>query len=189
MNAHGIALVASGSFPGSCTLDKITQEMFYILYIARYHVKIMRCRLDYARRVPECFCLQILLWERKKEWSALKQGDCHSIVCSVSSVCILISTSNKYCIFSYLDICRYFGLLELPQQCASYLLFHLPNLCFHSKVCGYLCMYCLNAVSYNILCQFIFSFPVFSNFKRWMIAFALKCIRTHFFAGKRLFWE
>ena len=107
LNAHGIASITSGSFPGSCTLDKITQEIFYILYIARYHVKIMRCWLDYARRAPECFCLQILLWERKKEWSALKQGDCHFIVCSVSSVCILISTSNKYRNFSYLDICRY----------------------------------------------------------------------------------
>ena len=49
---------------------------------------------------------------RKKESFAFKQGDCPFIVCSVSSVCILISTSNKYRNFSYLDICRYFGFVR-----------------------------------------------------------------------------
>ena len=44
---------------------------------------------------------------RKKERFAFKQGDYHFIVCSASFVCILISTSNKYRSFSYLDICRY----------------------------------------------------------------------------------
>ena len=33
LNAHGIASIASGGFPGSCTLDKITQKIFHIQYI------------------------------------------------------------------------------------------------------------------------------------------------------------
>ena len=49
---------------------------------------------------------------RKKESFAFKQGDCHFIVCSVSSVCILIFLSNKYHSFSYLDIYHYFGFVR-----------------------------------------------------------------------------
>ena len=48
----------------------------------------------------------------KNKRFSFKQGDCHFLVFSVSSVCILISTSNKYRSFSYLDICRYFGVVR-----------------------------------------------------------------------------
>ena len=112
LNAHGIASITSGSFPGSCTLDKITQEIFYILYIDTLPCKNYALLVIVCARRPECFCLQVLLWERKKEWFAFKQGDCLFIVCSVSSLCIFISTSNKYCNFSYSDICRHFGFVK-----------------------------------------------------------------------------
>ena len=97
----------------------------------------MYCCLQYERGTLNvsvyrfCFCS--------------KRGNCHFVVCSFSSVSILISTSNKYHSFSYSDICHCFGFVRTT----SFSLFRLSNLCFHSKACSYICN-CLNAVCYNI---------------------------------------
>ena len=52
-------------------------------------------------RVSKLYCLNILLWERRKKWFALNEAAV--IVSSVSSACILISTSSKYCNVRYLN--------------------------------------------------------------------------------------
>ena len=49
---------------------------------------------------------------KKEKVICFKRDDGHFIVFSVSFVCILISTSNKYRSFSYLDICHYFGFVR-----------------------------------------------------------------------------
>ena len=77
---------------------------------------------------------------RKKESFAFKQGGCHFIICSVSNVCILISTSNKYRNFSYLDICRYFVFVRAVSAVRFVFIISSSYLSFHSKACGYLFM-------------------------------------------------
>ena len=77
---------------------------------------------------------------RKKESFAFKQGGCHFIICSVSYVCLLISTSNKYHNFSYLDICRDFVFVRTISAVRFVFIISSSYLSFHSKACGYLFM-------------------------------------------------
>ena len=84
-------------------------------------------------RSPERFCLLILLWERKKKWFALSEA-----------IVILWFILFRPCAFSFplpentavlvfYRCLTILVLLERPQQGDSFLLFRLPNLCFHSK--------------------------------------------------------
>ena len=84
-----------------------------ILYSIYWHVTLLNLFVvGYSMRTEPWMLPFTDFALRKKKPSALKQGDCHFIVCSVSSVCIFISTSNKYRNFSYLDICCYFGFVR-----------------------------------------------------------------------------
>ena len=107
-NAHPIAGIASSSFPESCSLDKSTQEIFFISWIDTF-IFFKPCIVGYSMNVESWTFLPTDFALRKKEKViCFERGDCHFIVCSVSSVCIFISTSNKYRSFSYLDIYHYF---------------------------------------------------------------------------------
>ena len=140
-----------------------TRNIFYSIY---WQVILLKfCVVGYSTNAEHWMFLFTEFALRKKDWFAFKQDDCHLIVCSVSSVCILISTLNKYRNFSYLDICRYFGFVGTNS--AVRLVFIIsssqPMLSFESVrniTSIYLCK-CLNAVSYNID---VFSVTVKNNF-------------------------
>ena len=105
LNADRIAGIAFSSFPGSCSLNKSTQEIFFTFI---YLLKL--CIVVYSMDVePRTFLFTDFALRKKEKVICFKRGNCHFIVCSVSSVCILISTSNKYRSFSYWDIYHYFG--------------------------------------------------------------------------------
>ena len=87
------------------------RKKYFVFYILTRYLVIL-CAVGYSMHAEPWMFLFIDFALRKKEWFAFKQGDCHIIVCSVSSVCILIFISNKYRNFSYFDICRYFGLVR-----------------------------------------------------------------------------
>ena len=108
LNAHRIAGIAFSSFPGSCSLDKSTQEIFFTsIYLLRL------CTVVYSMDAePQTFLFTNFALRKKEKVICFKRGNYPSIVCYVSSVCILISTSNKYCSFSYLDIYHYFGFVR-----------------------------------------------------------------------------
>ena len=96
LNADRIAGIAFSSFPGSCSLNKSTQEIFFtFIYLLK------RCIVVYSMDVEPRTFLFTDFALRKEKVICFKRGNCHFIVCSVSSVCILISTSNKYRSFSY----------------------------------------------------------------------------------------
>ena len=108
LNANRIAGIAFSSFPGSCSLDKSTQEIFFT---SIYLLKL--CIVVYSMDVePRTFLFTDFALRKKEKVICFKRGNCHFIVCSVSSVCILISTSNKYRSFSYWDIYHYFGFVR-----------------------------------------------------------------------------
>ena len=52
LNAHRIAGIASSCFPGSCSLNKSTQETFFI---SIYLLQTIHYRLQYKRRAPTVF--------------------------------------------------------------------------------------------------------------------------------------
>ena len=108
LNAGCIAGIAFSSFPGSCSLNKSTQEIFFTFI---YLLKL--CIVVYSMNVePRTFLFTDFALTKKEKVICFKRGNCHFIVCSVSSVCILISTSNKYRSFSYWDIYHYFGFVR-----------------------------------------------------------------------------
>ena len=108
LNVHRIAGIAFSSFPRSCSLDKSTQEIFFTsIYLPKL------CIVVYSMAVePRTFLFTDFALRKKEKVICFKRGNCHFIVCSVSSVCILISTSNKYCSFSYWDIYHCFGFVR-----------------------------------------------------------------------------
>ena len=131
LNAHRIAGIAFSSFPGSCSLDKSTQEIFFTsIYLLKLCIVVYSMDAE-----PRTFLFTDFALRKKEKRICFKRGNCHFIACSVSSVCILISAFNKYRSFSYLGI-TILVLLELPQQ-------------GDSQACSYLCK-CLNTVCYNI---------------------------------------
>ena len=92
LNAQRIAGIAFSSFPRSCSLDKSTQEIFFT---SIYLLKL--CIVVYSMTVePRTLLFTDFALRKKEKVICFKRGNCHFIVCSVSSVCILISTSNKY---------------------------------------------------------------------------------------------
>ena len=84
-----------------------------ILYSIYRHITLIKLGVvgHSMQGEPWMFLFTDFALSKNKRFS-FKQGDCHFLVFSVSSVCILISTSNKYRSFSYLDICRYFGVVR-----------------------------------------------------------------------------
>ena len=104
LNAHRIAGIAFSSFPGSCSLDKSTQEIFFT---SIYLLKL--CIVVYSMDVePRTFLFTDSALRKKEKVICFMRGNWHFIVCSVSSVCILIFTSSIYRSFSHLDIYQYF---------------------------------------------------------------------------------
>ena len=108
LNARRITGIAFSSFPGSCSLDKSTKEIFFTsIYLLKLCIVV--CSMDAE---PRTFLFTDFALRKKKKLICFKWGNCHFIVCSVSSVYILIATSNKYRSFSYLDIYHYFGFVR-----------------------------------------------------------------------------
>ena len=111
LNAHRIACIAFSSFLGSCSLDKRTQEIFFT---SIYLFKL--CIVVYSMDVvPRTFLLTDFALRKKEKVICFMGGNYHYVVCSVSSVCIHISTSNKYRSFSYWDIFHYFGFVRITS--------------------------------------------------------------------------
>ena len=97
LNAHHIAGIAFSSFPGSCSLGKSKQE---IIFTSIYLLKL--CIVVYSMDVEALtFLFTDSALSKKEKVICFMRGNCHFIVCFVSSVCVLISTSNKYRSFSY----------------------------------------------------------------------------------------
>ena len=144
LNANRIAGIAFSSFPGSCSLDKSTQEIFFTsIYLLKLCIVVYSMDAE-----PRTFLFTDFALRNKEKRICFKRGNYHFIVCSVSSVCILMSASNKYRSFSYLGI-AILVFLELPQQ-------------GDSQACIYLCK-CLNTVCYNIDVFFFYeSYKYFS---------------------------
>ena len=108
LNADRIAGIAFSSFPWSCSLNKSTQGIFFTFI---YLLKL--CIVVYSMDVePRTFLFTDFALRKREKVICFKRGNCHFIVCSVSSVCILISTSNKYRSFSYWDIYHYLGFVR-----------------------------------------------------------------------------
>ena len=92
------------------------------------------CIVDYSINAePWTILFRDFAFRKKEKVICVRPSDCHFMVCSVSSVSILISTSNKYHSFSYLVFVTFLVLLEVPQQCVTILLFRLLNFAFILK--------------------------------------------------------
>ena len=108
LNADRIAGIAFSSFPGRCSLNKSTQEIFFtFIYLLKLCIVVYNMDVE-----PRTFLFTDFALRKKEKVICFKRGNCHFIVCSVSSVCIPIPTSNKYRSFSYWDIYHYFGFVR-----------------------------------------------------------------------------
>lgn len=87
---------------------------------------------------------------KKKGEICFNWGDCHFIVCSVSSMCILISTSNNYCNFRFLNICHYFRIVRTSSAASlPFYYFIFKTYVFILKCSVIFVCKCLNKAYYN----------------------------------------
>ena len=71
------------------------------------------CIVGYSMNAePLTLLFTDFILRNKEKVICFKRGKCQFKVYFVSSVCILISTFNKYRSFSYLVICQYFGFVR-----------------------------------------------------------------------------